>query len=261
MKVLTSNIASVIERCKRAVSNIAANEEKHSVNKHDSVIVKMFDVADYGNRILSLKEEAEIAYSELAPSIREKLEANAAIVTRGYFVTHRFAANGLPHNLRWTVVGTDLVNKILSEIAITAPYMAMWVDEIQRHRNEMEQREHERVTRMTAFALENADQRRIMGDEIVRLIRERNDIVRNYGRLFNHLKSGLGSGFRGSRGVGVIHDAMREKLKWAPHWEKFMEVDMAHAKEHDARVRTERRANDRSRKLYLRQSNNQNTQA
>lgn len=251
----TINISAIVERCKRAVTNINANEARRTV-----AVTNLFERIEQTEPVRTLHEEAEEAYFAMFPKVLRKLSENKDIVKRGYFVTHRFAAHDLPANLRWTVVGTELVNRILSDIESTKPLMSQWEDDIRVHLTEMQQREHDRVMRMTNFAIENAEQRQIMCDEIVRLIRERAEIVRNYGRLFNHLKSGLGSGFRGSRGVGVIHEAMREKLKWAPHWEKFMSLDMQHAQEHDARVRAERRVNDRARKLAQRQERTERTE-
>jgi hypothetical protein len=80
------------------------------------------------------------------------------------------------------------------------------------------------------------------------MLREHDDRVRNYGKLFNHLRTGLGSGFRGSRGVRVIHEAMLAKLKWSTHWAGWMHADMENASKRDIEAKAQRRARNNERK-------------
>ena len=177
----------------------------------------------------------------MATTAFEILEVNKHIVSRGYFATHRMIAHLLPKQFAWTCSGIEIVNQLLSESPVTRDAFSTWSLEIANHLKEMHEHEAEHARRVEQFQLENFEQRKIIADEIIYLLRNKDDRVRNYGKLFNYLHGGLGRGFRGSRGVGIIHQAMQEKLKWSSYWEKWMQADMEHAKQHDEEMRSMRR--------------------
>jgi hypothetical protein len=168
---------------------------------------------------------------------------------RGYFHVHRFVAHLLPRRFRWTVIGIEIIDEVLRNNTSIAPYFASgeWEQAIENNIAETKVRENERVRRQLAYHAETEQQRVEMGEEIVRLLRARDYCVRNYSRLYRHLHRLLPMGFRGSRGVGVIHAAMTDKLKYASHWQEWMEADYKHSLLRDEELRLARRARNQER--------------
>ena len=238
------NKPSSIERIVRAVSHIHANLTRtHSAGASASASASACsDCAQESNsQAMTIEEEIESAKQAMHDEAFAILEANPDIVKRGYFTTHRMIAHLLPREFTWTCNGIHIVNCLLAESPVTKEAFNTWSVEVENHLKEMRERELEHCIRANRYQAENAEQKKIISDEIIHLLRSKDDRVRNYGKLFNHLHRGLGRNFGGSRGAGIIHAAMLEKLKWASYWEKWMQNDILHAKQRDEEIRAARR--------------------
>jgi hypothetical protein len=235
----SSNIEKIVRAVGHIRDNIVRTHPKNSAPTNNTIPCAAD--TDQASNVLTLEQEIALAKETMVEAAFEILEANKHIVSRGYFATHRMIAHLLPKQFAWTCTGIKIVNQLLAESTVTREVFPTWSLEIANHLNEMQEHEAEHVHRVEQFQLENFEQRKIISDEIISLLRNKDERVRNYGKLFNYLHKGLGLGFRGSRGVGIIHEAMREKLKWSSYWEKWMQADMQHAKQHDEEMRNARR--------------------
>lgn len=227
-----------VSRISRAASRTLENVRKHQEHRIEKA---RLSEEKYKTDLQACK--TEMLAMELLPQAEAIIAKKPNIAERGYFVTHRHIGHLLPQDLKWTVMGVSVINSILISIPTIAPYFPKWEKDIEEHLAEMVVNEAAKRERQREYEADNNTQFEIVCDEIVRLLKSQDWIVRNYGKLFNYLRNGLPQYFRGARGVKIIHAAMMSKLDAAgsEHWKTWMDADLVKAEARDAQHRELRR--------------------
>lgn len=225
-----------VSRIAGAAANIIANTKPHQEYKRAQAMIRESQAI----------EDARLARSEMVsleiyPAAEKILASRPRLPENGYFSTHRNLGHLLPQDLKWTVQGVEIINAILAKIPLTAPYMESWKSDIAAHIEETKVNEATKLVNQARHDAENHEVYEMVVAEIIRLFQMQADIRRNYGKLFNYLRTGLPSFFKGARGVRIIHAAMRDKINYSTHWEEYMAKDLAKAEQHDKEYHEKRR--------------------
>jgi hypothetical protein len=176
---------------------------------------------------------------EIAESIKSDvfsvLDANETIVSHGYLITFKKVAHLLPSEAKFTLLGMEAVNLLLRESNVTKEYMKLpvWERDISTHRDAVQKDEDAKIARAEAREQANRDAMAFVVEEIETLRKREDPILKNYGKLINFLRRGMRRGYRGHRGVCIIHEAMLKLILWAPHWTEYMAETEAEAQRRD----------------------------
>lgn len=227
-----------VSRISRAASRTLENVRKHQEHRVEKA---RENEEKYKMDLQACK--TEILAMELLPQATAIISKKPNIAERGYFVTHRHIGHLLPQELKWTVMGVNVINSVLKAIPSIASYFPKWERDVEEHLAEMVVNEERKRLRQLEYEADNNAQYELVCDEIVRLLKAHDGIVRNYGKLFQYLRNGLPPYFRGARGTKIIHAAMIRKLESAgyDHWKTWMASDLAKAEARDAQHRELRR--------------------
>lgn len=185
-------------------------------------------------------EALEILPSDHAESLAIPLlalvpEIPAEVVGGGYYMVFDFLKPWLPQKYWHTSLGVDIIHAMMEHHPATASdfksreYAQCAAVTHQFVSDEETRRESKRLQRLA----ENEACLELVLTEIGHLFRIQSPLVKNYGKLLNHLRAALPVGMRGARGVRIINAGITKQVKWASHWTDYMRDQEERAVAHD----------------------------
>lgn len=180
------------------------------------------------------KQVEELA-EQIKPQIFGILDTSPEIVERGYLMTFKKVAHVLPTSAKFTILGMKAVNHVLRQSQVTKSHMRSpaWESAMKLHAESVKQDEAHKNDRMRQRDKDNADALIFVISLLEEMKLKQDPILKNYGKLINNLRSSMRRGYRGHRGVCIIHDAMLRVILWAPTWSEYMAETEAEAKRRD----------------------------